>query len=38
MVENFTIDRAIADQRLFGDALGDRTTWMVWLTILLHGA
>jgi hypothetical protein len=34
MANNFTIARAINDKRLFGAALGDLSSWQVWLTIL----
>jgi len=34
MKSNVTIDRALRDPRLLGAALGDASTWGVWLTIL----
>src|SRR6516225_3417466 len=31
---SFTIDRAFRDKRLFAAALGDLSSWQVWLTVL----
>jgi len=34
MSKTFTIDRAIQDKNLLGAALGDPTTWAMWLVVL----
>ena len=34
MSSTFTIDRAIQDKNLLGAALGDPTTWAMWLVVL----